>query len=385
MIRSVTRPTTGNTTSRVVGGGGGGGATPTEPPTITAQPGIAEVAPKAANEVYEGENAVITVAATGATSYQWQTSPDDSTWNNVGTNNTTYTISSAVRATHDGLYIRCRVTNAAGTTDSDSFQLSVWNPLDLGADLAVWLDPTFGLFTERTGASATTSSGANDPVGTWRAKNGTINGTAGTDVKRPTYRSAGLNSTPAIETDGIDDSLDFTTSLAATFRNKPVGYIFAGVAPTRENATAYVMGFSIGGGTLSRAIVGVNFGNVGGTLVAGGRRLDANSFASATASDSFTNDEAFVLSGEFLWESAACHVRKNGVRVGSNTSFQTAGNTSDTASDNIFVGDFVAVGGSPFDGMIGHAIATCPSSPHTTATMRKIEGFIAYKQGTALA
>lgn len=71
---------------------------------------------------------------------------------------------------------------------------------------ALWLDSTFGLFQERTGASATTPAAAHgDPVGTWRARTGQ-NFVAPADGQRPTLRSnTGL---AFVDFDNTDDQMD---------------------------------------------------------------------------------------------------------------------------------------------------------------------------------
>lgn len=71
---------------------------------------------------------------------------------------------------------------------------------------ALWLDSTFGLFQERTGASATTPAAAHgDPVGTWRARTGQ-NFVAPADGQRPTLRlNTGLG---FVDFDATDDTLD---------------------------------------------------------------------------------------------------------------------------------------------------------------------------------
>jgi len=349
----------------------GGGGSPALP-VIAVQPQPIEV--------YEGQDAGFSVTATGATGYQWQTSPNNSTWTNVGTDSSNYTIPATVRTTHDALYVRCRVTNATGTADSNSVQVSVWNPLALGADLACWLDPTFGRFTERTGASATTSAINGDPVGTWRARNGTINGTAGADGQRAIYRATGLNGTPAIEFDGVDDWFNFITDLSSTFQNKSYGYVFHGIHPESENVSAVPIRFAVGGTpSLVRAGTQSNRNNTANLFGVNARRLDADSATSLEQSAPGVN----VCSAEFLWGIGELHMRINGARVQSTTI--STGATSNTASASVSLGaDGSTIPGQHYDGMIGHLIVTCPASAHSSDAMRKIEGFIAYKQGTVL-
>lgn len=88
----------------------------------------------------------------------------------------------------------------------------VFSPASLPG-LAVWFDPAFGLFQERTGASATTpAAAAADPVGTWRARNVAVYLTAPADAARPTLRFSGTR--PYLEFDGTDDQLLNSTAPA---------------------------------------------------------------------------------------------------------------------------------------------------------------------------
>lgn len=349
-------------------------------PSVTSQP--------ASIEVYEGQTATFTVAATGGgLSYQWQKSDNAGVdWSNIsGATATSYTTPATVRTTDNNDQFRCVITNSAGTVNSNAATLTVWNPLALGADLACWLDPSSGIFTERTGASATTASANGDPIGTWRARNGTINGTAAADAQRAIYRATGLNGTPGVEFDGTDDRFDFTANLAATFQNKGFGYVFMGVASEAEPSPSCAMAFQTPSG-ITRAGLFFNNLSTSGRLLTGGRRLDSDTAIAVSVDSAFTSLEVFVAGCEFLWGVSDLHLRKNGLRIASNSSFFTDGNTSNTASGGVALGCFNLTSGTEFfDGPIGHVIVTCPTSAHSSETMRKIEGFIAYKQGTTLA
>lgn len=71
--------------------------------------------------------------------------------------------------------------------------------------LVLWLDPTYGLYQETTGASATTPAVADgDPVGTWLARTGQYL-TAASDTERPTLKP--VSGFPLVRTDGVDDML----------------------------------------------------------------------------------------------------------------------------------------------------------------------------------
>ncbi len=88
-------------------------------PVITAQPQDASAE--------AGKTAVFTVTATGAESYQWQYSTNGgASWGkSPASGNTTATLSVPVTAAKNGYLYRCKVTNAAGTVESEAAVLTV--------------------------------------------------------------------------------------------------------------------------------------------------------------------------------------------------------------------------------------------------------------------
>ena len=88
-------------------------------PVITTQP--------ASKTVNEGTTAKFTVAATGATSYQWQyRTGSTGTWNTCTlTGAKTATLTVPATMARNGYQYRCQVTNAGGTTISNAATLTV--------------------------------------------------------------------------------------------------------------------------------------------------------------------------------------------------------------------------------------------------------------------
>ncbi len=91
-------------------------------PTITTQPSSKTAA--------AGSSAKFSVTATGATSYQWQYwKSSTSSWTNVtasdisGAKSATMTVPAT--SARNGVKYRCKVTNSAGTTNSNSATLTV--------------------------------------------------------------------------------------------------------------------------------------------------------------------------------------------------------------------------------------------------------------------
>lgn len=102
--------------------------------------------------------------------------------------------------------------------------------------------------------------------------------------------------------------------------------------------------FSRGGGQQVRAGIGVS----GDKLTIGGRRLDGDSYKSITEG-SYAPGEVMVISGYIDYANATAKLFKNGTEIGSDTSFQTAGNTSNTDSQSVAIGRYPSYG---FDGFV---------------------------------
>jgi len=173
-------------------------------PTVTSQP--------SSTEVYEGQTATFTVAATGGgLSYQWQKSDNAGVdWSNVsGATSTSYTTDATVRTTDNNDQYRCVITNSAGTVNSDAATLTVWSPAAL-TGLQLWLDASD---TSTVLEAAADPAEANDPVSQWSDKSGNArHATQGTTAARPVYRSAVQNSRNVIEWDGTDDFFNVGTT-----------------------------------------------------------------------------------------------------------------------------------------------------------------------------
>lgn len=120
------------------------------------------------------------------------------------------------------------------------------------------------------------------------------------------------------------------------------------------------------------------------TFEVGGRRLDSDSLASvAYAAD--TN--AHVLTGVINFADSDAFIYGDGVEKASSTSFQTAGNTSDTDSGAISVGASVdtagAVFANQFDGWIGEVIVY----PRVLSSAERlaVERYLGRKWGIAVS
>lgn len=243
---------------------------------------------------------------------------------------------------------------------------SRFNPKSI-AGLGLWLD-----------ASVTSSLTFNgDTVSEWRDLSGKerhfVQATAGNQPNGVTTTQNGLrvldfSSGPFLQ--GVSASLD-------TLRNVPGATAVAAAKFDQSSRNGTLFVFSTSGiGSIARFQMGQNT-TVGGTY-AGGRRLDADSFASAFFSDTTS---AQILAGVLNYSASDAFIYSNGTLQASNTSFQTAGNTSDTNHTATGIGS--NFGGQQHDGWIGE-ILVWPRAL-SDAERQRVERYLGRKWGIAVA
>lgn len=100
------------------------------PSGSTAAPGVAFSLHPGSKSVMEGETVVFNCAAQSKSpvTYQWKTSTNGTTWTNVGTGQTSYSLT-ATKA-QDGLQIKVTATSSEGTADSLVAILNVADSFD---------------------------------------------------------------------------------------------------------------------------------------------------------------------------------------------------------------------------------------------------------------
>jgi hypothetical protein len=137
------------------------------------------------------------------------------------------------------------------------------------------------------------------------------------------------------------------------FRNVEYAHMFAVARSTiATSAQRAIFNANITGSTTSaRSRIGHA---TGAAEVVAGRRLDADGFVSVGPSGTPSTTQ-YVWSGLLNYVDASAGLWLNGASVASSTSFQTAGNTSNTASQSITIGR-QAVSGSPWVGYIQEVI-----------------------------
>ena len=173
-------------------------------------------------------------------------------------------------------------------------------------------------------------------VHTWYDQSGNgFNAVADADVNEPKIVNSG-----SLLTDGLKFSLGNNLKLSGTgldiFKNIQYAQIFYAIK-INDTSTSTTGFFEARNNSSQARFLLRNSNATAGRISLGGRRLDSDSF-SAFQSDSGHSNEKVVLTGFINYSDTDAFIFKNGTQIGSDTSFLTAGATSDTRSTIIAIG-----------------------------------------------
>jgi len=230
-----------------------------------------------------------------------------------------------------------------------------WSPASL-ANLALWLD-----------ASQITGLANADPVTTWNDLSGAGNNATGAGATRPTYRTNVLNGLPTVRFSG--SFLDLAGAGLNLVRNVAGFTLIAVTNPAASATQQRVLYASAASSGSTRAFL---FRISTTQFQTGGRRLDADSFASI--SNTIPATQQFdVWIARYDYANTTVQLYQDAVTpVASSSSFQTAGNTQDAASGMIRIGADPA-GGNGLSGDIAELFAV-----QRAVTPAEISQIIAY-------
>jgi hypothetical protein len=191
-----------------------------------------------------------------------------------------------------------------------------FSPLDLSP--ALWLDA----------ADTTTITESSGSVSQWDDKSGNArNLVQANSVIQPSTGTATINGLNVINFTG-SGARRLARQNDNILQNVGGGTIFAVVNGTYSSAFGtFVLITTNNTASFARCYLGNN----SGTITSGGRRLDDNAFQSV-ASASVTNNTPVVAAAFYDYANAALRVSVNGTQTTRTGGFQTAGNTSNTAS-----------------------------------------------------
>ena len=228
----------------------------------------------------------------------------------------------------------------------------MWDPSELGADLALWLDAN--------DASTITLNGSN--VSQWDDKSGNgRNASQATASLQPTYLATGFNSNPSIDFDGSSDQL----------------------------ITSYVLDFPF---SISAAVQNdIASGSARGAVGSGSLRPALGILTAAPAQDSFALwnplrdrgayiNNAQTLDPVILYSDAASDDRLGwNIYVDGSNAGQVNENIGSLNPASIVRIGYSGYSGEYWNGRISEVVIT--SQPLSTADQQKLEGYLAWKWG----
>jgi hypothetical protein len=240
------------------------------------------------------------------------------------------------------------------------------------ANLSIWLDASVD--------SSLTLNGSN--VSEWRDLSGNARHySQATAANQPSLTARTLGGRRAIDfTDTSYHLLQGNSETHGIARNISGISVFAVVQFDKADGSIRPVWFAStnANANATRVMIGTNVNEI----AAAGRRLDTDSFSQASAVSSAA---ATVMCGVFDYANSDAFVYLNGSLGGSNTFFQTNGNSANSNSLGTAIGsnNSNAFGGAFFDGAIGE-IAVYPRVL-STLERQAVERYLGAKWGITVA
>jgi hypothetical protein len=209
----------------------------------------------------------------------------------------------------------------------------------------------------------------NTAVSTWSDRSGTASDATQTNATfQPTFQTAEFGGNGVVRFDGSNDFFSVAGAVGL-LRNISGATLTVMVKYSSVSGTRSAFAFATGTGLTRATMEATSSG-----YIAGGRRLDANSFQSVTSSAS-TAGRTLIQTAVFNYGAATLELFLDGTSAASSTSFQTTGNTSDTDSTAVRVASSV-VGTNFFEGDVAFVAATPLAM--TASQRRRLEHASAY-------
>lgn len=261
------------------------------------------------------------------------------------------------------------------TTTGEIVELSTVSTADTGDIIETDFSPTMisglGLWIDPSDQSSLTMVGS--VVATSLDKSGNERHfTQSSPSNRPSL--ALLNGRYAFDTsNGLCQLVG--NAAARTITKNVSGITVAAVTQFGASTQQTVFFTSIATGTNARAVLSRNDTRGGVTL--GGRRLDADSFQDIAYA--VPTNRPVVLLGSLDYQNSDAFIRENGIQKNSTTTFQTEGNTSDTASLYVTLLAAASITVNHHNGLVGE-ICVWPRVL-TPTELSLVERYLAKKWG----
>ena len=244
-----------------------------------------------------------------------------------------------------------------------------WNPAQLGASLALWLD------AEDT--ASITLNGSN--VSQWSDKSGNGNHVSqGVASSQPTYLSVGFSGKPSIRSDSNDFLEAGTTALGRNVGGLTAALV--GMYPVGATFSVNTSDIFISNGNSvnqTRFLMSPNTSAGDNKYALAGRRLDGDGYATiSSTTDALANrGTPWIRIGQRAYSDGVANHWTNGTQDLTAAATQTAGNTSDTNSLRTAI--FSGVAAVPNNTELSEIVLT--HSTMTTTDRQKLEGYLAWK------
>jgi hypothetical protein len=220
----------------------------------------------------------------------------------------------------------------------------------------------------------------NTAVSTWADRSGNgYDATQASGTLQPTFQTAEFGGNGVVRFDGSNDVLN-ANGAAGVMRNVGGGTLLGVVkyAGASIGSNPSFLFFSRGDNANSTRVLlgGTDNPNPPGSGYAlGGRRLDPDSFVTVRTGI-YTQNRTLIQAGVFDWANSDAFVFLDGKQEGSDTNFQTAGNTSNTDSLAVRVGLSDPTLNQYLNGDIGQALAF--NTALTASQRKRVEHAAAY-------
>lgn len=252
-----------------------------------------------------------------------------------------------------------------------------FSPLDI-AGLQLWLKADGTLWQDSARTTPAVADG--DVVGAWDDESGNANhATQGTTANKPLLKLAIQNGKPVVRFDGTDDSLSLSTGLGM-LRNVAGASLFAVYS---SSTVTDEVAINISVGTTAKAFrVGLFRNRTPRDHVVGVRRLDADAIVNV-GGGTLSVGVISIDVGIIDYSNGDIYFYKNGNLLESNLTDLSAGNTSDTDSLAIDIGNITANAGNDLNGDIGEILVY--NVALSNSDRQSVESYLSDKYGITLS
>lgn len=252
-----------------------------------------------------------------------------------------------------------------------------WSPSDL-ASLSAWYDASDSttVFDTTTGGSLPADDG---DVARIEDKSGSgFHLTQATAGNRPVRVAAEQNSLDALSftRTNVEYLERGTTAIARGVGGVTIAAVYKEASASGSGNIAHI---AVGTGNGARVDLVVE--HTENSIYAGGRRLDGDTYALASAAtQALTNQTWYTAVAVHDFANSNLSVFVDGTSVAENTSYKSGGNTSDTDANSMAIGTNTnATSTYALGGMIGEVVIV--DAVLSQSDRQKLEGYLAHKWG----